>query len=200
MRARESRMDKPAVRAAALAARRAMPPADRDGADRALVAAAADLVRDAGSVAAYIPMPGEPGGPGLVDALAAVVGTLLLPVLRLDLDLDWVRYDAAAGLSPPARPGVLLREPVGPALGVDAIALCYAVLVPALAVDRYGTRLGRGGGSFDRALARVAPETPVVALLYEGETRDTPLPAQPHDRPVTAVLTPAGVRPVPWAF
>jgi 5-formyltetrahydrofolate cyclo-ligase len=175
-----------------------MPAGERERADQALVAAAADLVRDAGSVAAYVPMPGEPGGPALVDALAAVVGSLLLPVLRLDLDLDWARYDPAAGLSPPQRPGVRLREPVGPRLGADAIALCYAVLVPALAVDRRGTRLGRGGGSFDRALARVPPETPVVALLYQDELRDDPLPAQPHDRPVTAVLTPAGVRALPW--
>jgi len=187
---------KPAARARVLAARRSMPARQRDDADRALVAAAADLVRGAGSVAAYVPMPGEPGGPGLVDALAAVVGSLLLPVLGLDLDLDWARYDPAVGLSPPARPGVRLREPVGPRLGADAIALCYAVLVPALAVDRTGARLGRGGGSYDRALARVPAGTPVVALLYDGELRDA-LPVEPHDRPVTAVLMPSGVRALP---
>src|SRR6185436_17688255 len=161
------------------------------------VAAAAELVRGAGSVAAYVPMAGEPGGPGLAAALAEVAGTLLLPVLRLDLDLDWARYDPAAGLSPAAGPGVRLREPIGPRLGLDAITLCYAVLVPAVAVDRAGIRLGRGGGSFDRALSRVSPGTPVVALLYEGELCDS-LPAEPHDRPVSAVLTPSGVRELPW--
>jgi 5-formyltetrahydrofolate cyclo-ligase len=199
-RLRTKRMsDKPAIRAAALAVRRSTPPGERAAADRALIRAAADLVHGAGSVAAYVPMPGEPGGPALVDALAAVVGSLLLPVVDLDLDLDWVRYDPSAGLSPPVRPGVRLREPVGPRLGPDAISLCYAVLVPALAVDHLGTRLGRGGGSFDRALARVARDTPVVALLYEGEVRGEALPTEPHDRPVTAVLTPSGVRALPWA-
>ena len=52
--------------------------------------------------------------------------------------------------------------------------------------------LGRGGGSYDRALARVPPGTPVVALLYPDELRAS-LPAAPHDRPVTAVLTPTGL-------
>jgi 5-formyltetrahydrofolate cyclo-ligase len=187
--------DKAAARAAALAARRARSPAQRAAADRTLVATAADLVRGAGSIAAHLPMPGEPGGPALVEALAAAVGTLLLPVLRPDLDLDWARYERAGDLAP--HPGrARLREPTGPRLGREAIARCYAVLVPALAVDRLGTRLGRGGGSFDRALARVPPGTPIVALLYDGELADA-LPAEAHDRPVTAVLTPAGVRSMP---
>jgi 5-formyltetrahydrofolate cyclo-ligase len=61
------------------------------------------------------------------------------------------------------------------------------VLVPALAVDRHGNRLGRGGGSYDRALARATGLT--VAVLYDGELVDL-LPVEPHDVPVNAVVTP----------
>jgi 5-formyltetrahydrofolate cyclo-ligase len=64
--------------------------------------------------------------------------------------------------------------------------------VPALAVGRDGTRLGRGGGSYDRALARVPAATPVVALLYEDELLET-VPAEPHDRRVSAAVLPSGV-------
>ena len=65
--------------------------------------------------------------------------------------------------------------------------------MPALAVDRSGIRLGNGGGCYDRALARVAPDVLVVALLHDGELTDEPLPAEAHDRPVDAVATPSGV-------
>jgi 5-formyltetrahydrofolate cyclo-ligase len=61
--------------------------------------------------------------------------------------------------------------------------------VPALAVDRAGNRLGRGGGSFDRALARVGPLIPVIALLYDDELLDQ-VPAEPHDAPVRSVVRP----------
>jgi 5-formyltetrahydrofolate cyclo-ligase len=53
-------------------------------------------------------------------------------------------------------------------------------------------RLGRGGGSYDRALGRVPVGTFVCALLYDGEVLDD-VPRGPHDRPVTAVATPSGV-------
>jgi 5-formyltetrahydrofolate cyclo-ligase len=65
------------------------------------------------------------------------------------------------------------------------------VVVPAVAVDARGVRLGRGGGSYDRALARVAPDTLVVALLHDGEVVEE-LPYEPHDRRVDAVITPSG--------
>ena len=83
-----------------------------------------------------------------------------------------------------------LREPAGPRLGPDAVADADVVLVPALAVDHAGTRLGRGGGYYDRALARVPAGVPVVALLHDGELVDA-LPADPWDRPVTAAVLPA---------
>ena len=53
-------------------------------------------------------------------------------------------------------------------------------------------RLGQGGGCYDRALGRVPVGTFTCTLLYEGEVLDE-VPAGPHDRPVTAVVTPAGV-------
>jgi 5-formyltetrahydrofolate cyclo-ligase len=111
----------------------------------------------------------------------------LLPVLLPDLDLDWAVYDGALV---PARFG--LREPSGPRLGPAAIGSAALVVVPAVAVDRRGVRLGRGGGSYDRALARVPAGTMIVAALYDGELVDA-LPADPHDVRVTAVATPSGL-------
>ncbi len=115
----------------------------------------------------------------LVDAL--------LPVLCPDLDLDWAEY---TGALVPGRFG--LREPAGPRLGPAAIGSASLVIVPAVAVDRRGVRLGRGGGSYDRALARVPAGTMIVAALYDGELV-TALPADEHDVRVTAVATPAGL-------
>jgi 5-formyltetrahydrofolate cyclo-ligase len=209
---------KPARRRDVLAARRATSPPARARADAALVAGAVRLARGAACVAAHVPMPGEPGGTAaepaatgpslaagprqvgartdaLVDALAAVVGVLLLPVLLPDRDLDWARYVAGTPLlASPA--GGLLREPPGARLGPDAVAGADLVLVPALAVDRAGVRLGRGGGSYDRALARVPRHVPVVALVYESERYDV-VPEQPHDRRVSAILTPSGLTALP---
>jgi 5-formyltetrahydrofolate cyclo-ligase len=190
--------DKVSLRRAVVAARRALTPANRAEADRELARRAAALVRGRSTVATYVPMPGEPGGDALLPALAAVAGEILVPVLCPDLDLDWAPYDGAGSLTPSARGP---REPSGPRRGRAAVASCDIVFVPALAVDTAGTRLGRGGGSYDRALARVPVDTPVVALLYPGELRDA-LPAEPHDRPVTAVLLSTGTHLVPsdWTW
>jgi 5-formyltetrahydrofolate cyclo-ligase len=180
--------DKSAVRAQVLGARRDCPAAAHAAADAQLVRHAVDLVRGALTITAYVPLPGEPGGPTLPSALAEVVDELLLPVVRPDRDLDWARYDGSLA------PGevVAVAEPTGRRLGRSAIARADLVLVPALSVSPAGVRLGRGGGSYDRALGRVSRGTPVIALLYEGEMRAS-LPATSHDRPVTAVLTPSGL-------
>ena len=134
-------------------------------------------------------MPGEPGGAGLPAALAAVLPPSGSAPARASTPTGiWTGPSTTAPSSPVATLS-RLREPPGPRLGPEAIASAEIVLVPALAVDATGTRLGRGGGSYDRALARVRPEVPVIALLYPGELVPL-LPAEPHDRPVTAVLTP----------
>lgn len=153
-------------------------------------------------VAGYAPIGTEPGGSDLPQRLAEMVGgahRVLLPVLLPDRDLDWARLDEAtdtAGSGPPtrlSRSPVGLWEPTGRRLGTGAVASADLVVVPALAVDRNGVRLGRGGGSYDRALARIRDGVPVVALVHDGEVLSQ-LPAEAHDRPVSAVVTPTGLR------
>ncbi|MDQ3825225.1 MAG: hypothetical protein M3319_16065, partial [Actinomycetota bacterium] len=69
------------------------------------------------------------------------------------------------------------------------IATAALVLVPALAVDWHGTRLGRGGGHYDRTLPLASPGIPLVAVVRDDELLAS-VPVQPHDVPVTAALTP----------
>jgi len=173
------------VRRGLLAARRSR--TDRIAADAGVRATLATLAADLDTVAAYVPLPTEPGGPDLPDALAPVCARLLLPVVRPDLDLDWAVY---TGSLVPAAFG--LREPPGPRLGPAAVVSASLVIVPALAVDERGVRLGRGGGSYDRALARLGPGTLIVAALYDGEFVSA-LPCEEHDVRVHAVVTPSGL-------
>jgi 5-formyltetrahydrofolate cyclo-ligase len=150
----------------------------------------------AGTVAVYYSVGAEPDTRGLVYGLWKRGTYVLLPVLRGDGDLDWASYEGPDSLV--AGPRGLL-EPGEAGRGVEAVARADAVLVPALAVDRAGNRLGRGGGSFDRALARVGPLIPLIALLYDDELVDR-LPAEAHDVTVRAVVRPGhGVTALPVA-
>lgn len=180
------------ARANLLARRRALTGPQRAAATARVQVELANLVRRLRPrrMTGYVPVGSEPGGPDLPDVLWAALppgAELLLPVLRDDLDLDWAGYPGADGLVAAGRG---IREPAGPPLGTFAVADAELVVVPALAVDHRGRRLGRGGGSYDRALARVPSTAWTVALLHDGELVEL-LPAQPHDRPVRAVITPA---------
>jgi 5-formyltetrahydrofolate cyclo-ligase len=183
--AEKSSARKFALRNRLLAARKSLSPEDRAKAAAAVQAALKDLVRAQSPtmIAGYVPLGPEPGGADLPEILGE---RLILPVLRPDNDLDWVRYEGPDTLRPGTRG---LREPIGPRLGVDAVTEATLLIVPALAVDLSGIRMGRGGGSYDRALARVG-RAYSVALLHDGELLPT-VPAEPHDRRVHAVITPA---------
>jgi 5-formyltetrahydrofolate cyclo-ligase len=184
--------DKAALRARLLAARSALEADRRREAGR--------LIRDsllsmpalemAGTVAAYYSVGTEPDTRGLIYALWKRGTYVLLPLLRPDADLDWASYEGPDSLVPGPR-GLL--EPGEPPRGAAAVARADVVLVPALAADRAGNRLGRGGGSYDRALARVGPLIPVIALLYDDELLGH-VPTEAHDTPVRAAVRPgAGI-------
>lgn len=172
-------------RARLRAARHTLAAADLTAAADALREHLLDRLAGAGRIAAYVPAGREPGSLGLLDAVRDEGTEILLPVV-VPGGLDWAAYRGAAELVD----GVLgTREPAGPRLGAASVATVYAVLVPALAVDRLGTRLGRGAGYYDRALALVDRGATVAALLHDGELVDR-LPHDPWDRPVNAAVTP----------
>jgi 5-formyltetrahydrofolate cyclo-ligase len=142
------------------------------------------------TVCAYVPIGSEPGSLAMLDELLARGVRVLLPVARHDdagvpAPMRWGEY----------RPGTLvdarfgLREPAAPWLGVDAVAEAEVVLVPALAVDRSGVRLGRGAGFYDRSLPRADPGAMLVAVVRDEEFVDR-APAEPHDVRMTHALTP----------
>ena len=167
------------------AARRAVPAVVREAEAVALAAARLPL-GSPGAVCAYWPVGTEPGSPALLDGLVCRGCRVLLPVVGGPGPLDWAEYTGMGSL----RVGPFgLYEPIGPRLGCAAIATAVLVLVPALAVDLHGVRLGRGGGYYDRTLPLAAPGTPLVAIVRDDEVLAS-LPVQPHDVPVSAALTP----------
>lgn len=170
---------------------------------RATAAALADRALElpelahARTVAAYVSVGAEPGTRALLDALHARGVRVLLPALLPDNDLDWGAYTGEDSLARVRHGGrMALLEPAGERLGPDAVTAADVVLLPGLAVDARGMRLGRGGGSYDRVLARLdraGVRPALVVLLYDTEVV-AHVPAEAHDRPVRAVVTPSGIR------
>jgi 5-formyltetrahydrofolate cyclo-ligase len=173
-----------------LAARREVPDAIRAAEALTLTGHLGEIVSRDDTVCAYLPVGAEPGSPQMVDRLRELCALVLLPVTRSGangepLVLLWGVYVPGALVA--ARFGLL--EPAEPWLPSSAVAEADMVLVPALAVDRTGVRLGRGGGFYDRSLAQCRSGTRLVAVVRDAEVVDE-LPSEPHDVRMTHVLTP----------
>jgi 5-formyltetrahydrofolate cyclo-ligase len=134
-------------------------------------------------VAIYRSLPYEPPTEALAGMLHARGIQVIVPETLPDLDLEWreLRADGSEG----------------PRLGLAGIVAAQLILTPALAIDHQGTRLGQGGGCYDRALARRRADAVIVAIVNDQEYAAAPLPHDDHDVPVDAVITPGGgLRPI----
>ncbi|GAA3722190.1 5-formyltetrahydrofolate cyclo-ligase [Terrabacter ginsenosidimutans] len=183
---------------------RTMDDAARDAAAAAITEAVLRFVPEPCRVAVYESLPDEPPTGRLVETLVAAGHEVVVPVVLDDFSLEW-RY-AVPGTSGdratvrrPSRGGHGGHGGHGPDaadgqgwLGTDTLATCDLIVTPGLSVDAHGTRLGQGGGCYDRALLHRDPATPVVTLLHEGEQSTTDLPADAHDVPVDGYVTTTG--------
>jgi 5-formyltetrahydrofolate cyclo-ligase len=155
----------------------------------AALASWADALHPPALVAAYVGVGTEPPTLPLLEALDRLGVRVLLPVVLPEGGLDW--SDAPATLAVPTGP-LGLREPPGPYLGPAAVREAGLILVPALAVDRAGHRLGRGAGYYDRALAGWSRTTRRLAVVFDDELVDR-VPVEPHDQRMDGALTPSGL-------
>jgi 5-formyltetrahydrofolate cyclo-ligase len=180
------------LRAQILATRRAVPDSVREAESAALRAYAVSVAELAETVCAYVPVRTEPGSIALLDTLLAAGARVLLPVSRTASDgtpapLWWGTYHPGQLVS--GRYGLL--EPAEPRLPPGTVAEAGVVIIPALAVDRRGVRLGRGAGYYDRTLPLRHPATRLIAIVRDEEFVDE-LPDEPHDVRMTDALTPGG--------
>lgn len=139
--------------------------------------------------ALFVPTPLEPD----MSLTLGLFEHALLPVLLDEAGAPlgaprWGLWEAGQALVTLGRPPA---QPVGEARGAESLKEADLIVIPALAASADGTRLGQGGGWYDRALMHRSPTTPVVAVIFDDEVVEAGLiPAEPHDVPVDAIVTP----------
>lgn len=139
------------------------------------------LANGATRIAAYLAFGDEPDTELFIDWAIEGDIQVLLPISNLDGSLTWVDFDGQT------QSGIFgFQEPVGEATELAGVDL---IIVPALAVGRDGSRLGKGKGYYDRALAALEEVAPVIALVFDDEFIDS-VPTEDHDHPIDAVITP----------
>ena len=139
--------------------------------------------------ALFVPTPLEPD----LSLTLGLFPRALLPVLVDEAGVAlsgprWGLWEAGQALVTLGRPPA---QPVGEARGAESLKEADLIVIPALAASADGTRLGQGGGWYDRALMHRSPTTPVVAVIFDDEVVEAGLiPAEPHDVPVDTIVTP----------
>ena len=177
---------KPELRAAALADRRgyaaSLEPGTRAELERQLAEIVLPHLLTARIVAGYHPLREEISPYPILERLGA--GQRAALPWFLDRDARMMFREAPA--VEPSPWGVLQPSGEASALAPDV------VLVPLVAADRRGTRIGHGKGHYDRALAHLREGGPVftIGLAWEPQILSEPIPSDPWDAPLDAIATP----------
>ncbi|WP_104179190.1 5-formyltetrahydrofolate cyclo-ligase [Arthrobacter sp. B0490] len=196
---------KPRLRASLRAARSALEPADRRDQARAIarsvVRYATALPADAGTggrptIAAYLGRDPEPDTAELLQELHVLGFGVVVPVCEPAYRLSWVDWVPGVALRRSVRAPV--DEPIGPRRPFGELAAVGLILVPALAVDRSGHRIGQGGGYYDRFLATHPPDAPGavarLGVVYRSELLPAGvIPTGPFDQRLGGVFTADGM-------
>lgn len=170
--------------------------AGRGAGDSGTAGTATDPASGAASVTvcAFVSYGVEPPTGPLLHTLAAAGYRVAVPVAEPAFQLSWVHWQTGTALAPSTLTPAL--EPVGERHTFAHLGPVAGILVPALAADLGGIRLGQGGGYYDRFLSAVGA-VPRVAVVYESEVFPAgTLPADELDQPMDGILSPSGLRPV----
>lgn len=174
-----------------------MAPSAREHAALELAAGAVNALEPVRSssrlvVAAYLSTGTEPGTHHMLPALTAAGFDVVVPVCEPGFGLNWAPWHEDVQLEPSDLAPLL--EPVGPRLGFTVMERAAAVLIPALAVDTLGNRLGQGGGYYDRFLTRLrllAGPPPALGVVFEHElVEPETFESSELDVPLDGALTP----------
>ena len=139
--------------------------------------------------ALFAPTPLEPD----MSIALGLFDRALLPVLLDEAGAPlgaprWGLWEAGQALVTLGRPPA---QPDGEVLGAESLKEADLIVIPALAASADGTRLGQGGGWYDRALVHRRPGTPVVAVIFDDEVLESGvIPTEAHDVPIDAIITP----------
>jgi len=138
-------------------------------------------------VAAYWPIREELDVKPLLTRLMDSFQPVCLPVVvGAEEPLDMRLWEQGAPLYPSGF-GTLAPSEMAPRVDPDV------VIVPLLAFDATGTRLGYGGGYYDRTLARMKKRPRLIGFAFAGQELAS-IPREPHDLPLDAVVTETGIR------
>jgi hypothetical protein len=139
--------------------------------------------------ALFAPTPLEPD----MSLALGLFPRALLPVLLDEAGAPlgeprWGLWEAGRALVTLGRPPA---QPDGEARGAESLKEADLIVIPALAASADGTRLGQGGGWYDRALMHRSPGVAVVSVVFDDEVLESGvIPTEAHDVPIDAIITP----------